>query len=313
MNKLSHLLACPICKGALSGDACLACKIDFRQEGTRVPSFICKEMYESEGSYQQSLRTIDFWGKGWEKRLKESEHAFIYEMSGDRLRQYAAEQIDWCRRNSTLMGVEVPLADLDGKVVLNIGCGAGTETLTLALSGAQCIAMDITREAARAADIILDRLGGGLAFQGDARFIPLKNSAVDIVYSSGVLHHSSDIEKSIAEILRVLKPGGTAYLMLYAKWSIVFLQEKLLRWTGEQAWETGDRKNPRSDVFSVHDCRELFANFSSVSVDKRGGGLSQIAKIGKFLPKSLDTLVDKSLGANLNIVATKEHSSHGSA
>lgn len=309
MNDLSLLFACPVCKGALNGNACSACNIDFSRGETRVPSFLCKEMYESEASYQQALRTIEFWGNGWGKRLQESEHAFIYAMSCDQLYQYAAEQIDFGKRHSTLMGQEIPIGDLHGKVVLNIGCGAGTEALTLAHAGAQCIAMDITNEAACAADLILDRVGGGLALQGDARFIPLKDSSVDIVYSSGVLHHSSDIEKSIKEILRVLKPGGTAYVMLYAKWSIVFLQEKLLGWTGEQAWETGDRKNPRSDVFSVQDCRELFSDFSLVSVDKRGGSLRQIAKIGKLFPKSLDFLVDKLFGANLNIVATKKHSS----
>ena len=310
MYDLSLLFACPVCKRALIGNACSVCNIDFSRGKTRVPSFLCKEMYESEASYQQALQTIEFWGNGWGKRLQESEHAFIYDMTGEQLHQYAAEQIELGKRGSTLMGHEVPLGELDGKVVLNIGCGAGTEALTLAHAGARCLAMDITYEAACAADMILDRVCGGLALQGDARFIPLKDSSVDIVYSSGVLHHSSDIEKSIGEISRVLKPGGTAYVMLYAKWSIVFLQEKLLGWTGEQAWETGDRKNPRSDVFSVQDCKELFSGFSPVSVDKRGGSLRQIAKIGTFFPKSLDFLVDKPLGANLNIVATKKHSLH---
>lgn len=306
MENLYDLFICPICYGQLHKNVCVTCHSDFSRADSAAPSFICRKMYQSDTSYQQALRTIDFWGKGWEKRLKEAEHASIYEMNANELHQFANEQIEWSRKNSTLMGVEVPLGDIEGKVALNIGCGAGTEALVLAHSGAQCIAMDITREAADATGAILERIDGGVAVQGDARFIPLKNSSVDFVYSSGVLHHSSDIEKSIAEIFRVLKPGGEAYVMLYAKWSITFLQEKLLRWPGEQAWETGDRKNPRSDVFAVSDCRQLFENFGTVSIQKRGGRMSQFAKIGKFFPNCLDSLVATSLGPNLNIVATKQ-------
>ena len=144
-----------------------------------------------------------------------------------------------------------------------------------------------------------------MGIQGDARFIPLANESVDLVYSSGVLHHSPDILKSISEVHRVLKPGGVAYIMLYATWSITFLQEKLLRWTGEEAWETEGRKNPCTTTYSVVECRKLFSAFESISVRKRGGSLRNFAKIGRFLPIAFDKYIDGPLGANLNIVAKK--------
>jgi SAM-dependent methyltransferase len=46
---------------------------------------------------------------------------------------------------------------------------------------------------------------------------------LDHVYSWGVLHHSPDTPKAIAEAMRVLRPGGTFAIMVYNKWSLVGL------------------------------------------------------------------------------------------
>ena len=51
----------------------------------------------------------------------------------------------------------------------------------------------------------------------------------DVVYSFGVLHHTPDIERSVAEVHRVLRPGGTAYVMLYHRYSLVNLVHRVLR------------------------------------------------------------------------------------
>ncbi|MBK8195971.1 MAG: methyltransferase domain-containing protein [Lewinellaceae bacterium] len=70
--------------------------------------------------------------------------------------------------------------------MLNIGAGAGTEALLLSHSGANCIAMDITSQAAAAAESLIRKVGGkGLGVQADARFIPVGDSTVDVVCSSG--------------------------------------------------------------------------------------------------------------------------------
>jgi SAM-dependent methyltransferase len=261
-------------------------------------------MYPSEQAFTDAMRVIDFWGNGWRKRLEESEHKFLYALDANGLKDYADQCLEICRAGKTLMA-EIPVQSLPGAIALNIGCGAGTEAVILARGGASCIAMDITAPAAAAADSLLRKLGGGEGIQGDARFIPLESESVDVVYSSGVLHHSTDLPKSIAEIRRVLKPGGVAYVMLYATWSITFLQEKMLRWAGEKAWETEGRKNPLTTTYSVAECRKLFSGFENVSISKRNASLKNFAKIGKYLPSAFDKYIDGPLGANLNIVATK--------
>lgn len=302
MTEVRKLFACPICKRKLADGSCETCGISFPTEA--VTSFICKEMYPSEQAYLDAKRVIDFWGNGWSKRLEEPEHKFIYALDANGLKGYADQSLANCKASKTLMA-EIPAQSLEGAIVLNVGCGAGTEATILARGGATCIAMDITAPAAAAADSLLRKLGGGEGIQGDARFIPLESESVDIVYSSGVLHHSTDLPKSVAEIHRVLKPGGVAYIMLYATWSITFLQEKMFRWAGEKAWETGGRKNPLTTTYSVAECRRLFSEFENVSVSKRNASLQNFAKIGRYLPTTFDKYIDGALGANLNIVAKK--------
>lgn len=55
-----------------------------------------------------------------------------------------------------------------------------------------------------------------------------ENGYFDIVYSFGVLHHIPEVDKSIAEIYRVLKPGGELIIMLYNRASINYYIEIML-------------------------------------------------------------------------------------
>lgn len=302
MTEIREILACPICKGKLAGQTCEACNISFGKDP--VASYICRQMYPSDEAYVEALRVIEFWGNGWRKRLEEPDHKFLYALDAHGLAEYADKSLDWCKANHSIMA-DVPRESMAGAIALNIGCGAGEEALILARGGANCIAMDITAPAAEAAQSLVQKLGHGVGMQADARFLPLKTASVDLVYSSGVLHHSPNLPKSIAEIHRVLKPGGAAYIMLYATWSIIFLQQRLARLPGEAAWETEGRTNPCTTTYSAAECRRLFAAFADVRVDKRGGSLRHVAKIGRFLPNSFDPAIDRLLGPNLNIVARK--------
>ena len=51
---------------------------------------------------------------------------------------------------------------------------------------------------------------------------------MDLIYSFGVLHHTPNIEKAIANIYKLLADGGTFKLMLYAKnsWKYFKIKEK---------------------------------------------------------------------------------------
>ena len=49
----------------------------------------------------------------------------------------------------------------------------------------------------------------------DAENLPFSDNSFDIVYSYGVLHHSPDTAQAIREVHRVLRPGGSARIMIY--------------------------------------------------------------------------------------------------
>ena len=295
--------ACPLCKSPLTGLRCAPCGVDFCST-SGIPSFICREMYATDEDYSAALRIIDFWGNGWEKRLQEPDHCHLFQASRDELCALVEQDKDFHKQSNSVM----PLAreQVAGKTALNIGCGAGSEALVLASNGAKCIAMDITMPAARASEQLVEKLGGEcVGVQADSRYLPLEDCSVDLVYSSGVLHHSPSIEKSIAEIYRVLKPGGKAYIMLYATWSVLFVQQRLMRSMGEGAWETGARKNPHTTTYSLGECRRLFSQFTITSLVKTGEALKHLAIVGRYVPEFLDRPLYSLLGPCINIVAVK--------
>lgn len=100
-----------------------------------------------------------------------------------------------------------------GDVVLDIGAGAGVDSFIVSrLVGPEgkVLALDMTP----AMRDKLRRLIGesGVAnvevVEGDAEDIPLPTASVDVVTSNGVLNLVPDKRRAVAEIFRVLKPGG---------------------------------------------------------------------------------------------------------
>src|SRR6266702_3832076 len=65
----------------------------------------------------------------------------------------------------------------------------------------------------------------GIALECDATSLGFPDSSFDVVYSFGVLHHIPEIGKAVAEIHRVLKPGGELLVMLYNRSSINYVVE----------------------------------------------------------------------------------------
>lgn len=330
---MNSVLACPLCHGEVRISegtvACEPCAVTFGRRDS-VYSFVCREMYGSDAEFDQAARIVQFWGEGWEKRLLEPDHKFIFELDEDGLLDYVRTDLRAHRANRSLMGTELDLSEIRGKVALNIGCGAGTESLLLSAHGAKCIGMDITSPAANAADFLIRKArGSGFGIQADARFVPVKSGEVDLVYSSGVLHHSPDIRRSIDEVHRVLRRGGRAYLMLYARWSLQFTQERVVGFlkgkfsranqdehmssSTEGAWVVGSTRNPLTQTFSQRECRDMFSAFSRVRIRQGTFSVRQVRVLGRllagvhgvsFLDRRL-RLLDPYLGACLYVDCEK--------
>lgn len=104
-----------------------------------------------------------------------------------------------------------------GDHVLDVGSGFGRHVFECARRGALVVALDYaagevveTRNTlaamVEAGDITADKLIGVL--RGDARRLPFPDATFDVVITSEVLEHIQDDVSAIAEMARVLKPGG---------------------------------------------------------------------------------------------------------
>src|SRR5258708_23698162 len=65
----------------------------------------------------------------------------------------------------------------------------------------------------------------GVALERDATSLEFSDAAFDVVYSFGVLQHIPEAQKAVAEIHRVLKPGGEVVAMVYNRTSINYQVE----------------------------------------------------------------------------------------
>jgi arsenite methyltransferase len=104
-----------------------------------------------------------------------------------------------------------------GDAVLDIGCGAGVDSLVAAYlvePGGTVVGLDVTPAMIGKARAHQGRLGlTHVTFQvGDAEALPFPDHNFDAVISNGVFNLTLDKEKALREAHRVLKPGGRLML-----------------------------------------------------------------------------------------------------
>ena len=131
--------------------------------------------------------------------------------SSDELESVPEQAIEWA------LGVGNPVrhADLsEGEVVLDIGCGGGIDTVLAARRvgpGGRAIGLDMLPEMCdRARGATLEAgVAAWCEFQrGEMEAVPLGDASIDVVISNGVINLSPRKGRALAEIARVLKPGG---------------------------------------------------------------------------------------------------------
>jgi SAM-dependent methyltransferase len=103
-----------------------------------------------------------------------------------------------------------------GAQVLDVACGTGVVALTAARAGAKVTGVDLTPELVERARENAGLMGVEAEFmQGDAEALPLPDARFDVVVSQFGHMFAPRPEVAIAEMLRVLKPGGT---LAFATW-----------------------------------------------------------------------------------------------
>lgn len=205
MPSLSSHLACPACRLPLSssGDVlkCAACSQNFPILNS-IPRFVPKENYaESFGLQWNRFASTQIDSKVGTNR---SEARFSDE---------------------TLWNKEI----LNGKLVLDAGCGSGRFSEIALKFGASLIAVDYSS----AVEAAQKNLSGTdkLIVQGDLASLPISNETFDYIYCIGVLQHTSEPARIVSELLRCLKVGGEITLTFYenSSWHVLFYSKYLIR------------------------------------------------------------------------------------
>jgi ubiquinone/menaquinone biosynthesis C-methylase UbiE len=118
----------------------------------------------------------------------------------------------------------------EGKRVLEVGCGIGTDSINFARAGAQLTAVELSSESLRIAEQRADVMGVADRIQfvqanAEELTATLTDEAYDLVYSFGVIHHTPRPERALAEMRALAAPGGTLKLMIYHRrsWKVFWI------------------------------------------------------------------------------------------
>jgi SAM-dependent methyltransferase len=120
-----------------------------------------------------------------------------------------------------------PQDSLEGKWVLDAGCGAGRFAEIAAERGAELVALDYS-SAVDAARATLARFPNADVVQGSILEPPLRAASVNFAYCIGVVQHTPDRNAAITQVVRTVAPGGAYCFTIYARQPWTKLNAKYL-------------------------------------------------------------------------------------
>lgn len=152
---------------------------------------------------------------------------------------------------------------LQGRRVLDAGCGVGMYMAAFQREGALVFGVEI--EGDRAAEA--SRLVGNTAI-GSVESLPFADASFDVVFSHEVLEHVGDDKRALAEMARVVHPGGQ--IILFVPNRLYPFETHGIEWRGRYhfgnipfvnylpaRWR--DRLCPHARAYTARDIRALFA------------------------------------------------------
>lgn len=137
--------------------------------------------------------------------MQQSAESYTFEQAVQRLPETEA----WVRTVLKRLDPLLPHGQLD---VLEVGCSQGRGLVALTKAGHRAVgiepyapALTIAAELAASQGIVID------AREGEAESLPCESGQFDVVLAFSVLEHVRDLDRSLDEIFRVLKPGGVLW------------------------------------------------------------------------------------------------------
>ena len=220
----------------------------------------------------------------------------------------------------------VPVHEMSGQRVLEVGLGFGTLGRKIVEAGADYSGLDISEGPVRMMNARLQMLGREpAAVQGSMLDCPFEDGSFDAVVSIGCFHHTGDTQRCFDETYRILRPGGRAYAMVYNAFS--FRQWSRWPWEtlrrmveerraavtrgvgGEEQRKAYDadskgRGAPFTEFLSIRQLRKMLSRFSDSRFRKENCDPITIGNVQIDRERILSTL-GRALGLDIYIQATK--------
>ncbi|HSD80912.1 MAG TPA: methyltransferase domain-containing protein [Solirubrobacteraceae bacterium] len=204
-------LVCPICKGDLVTEPAAGRDTAIDDGFVRCPTGhvfpivdgVPRLLGSGDAATAEDARSIR------ESFSREWQH-FDYER--DRAWGLPVEQ----RQQDFLRQVDLAPEELEGRLVLDAGCGVGVLSQAISAFGCDVLAADIGRQVADAHAWYAERGTGRTEYiQADLMQPPFRPGTFDVIFCGGVLHHTPDTRATFEQLLPALKPGGTVFVWLY--------------------------------------------------------------------------------------------------
>ena len=152
--------------------------------------------------------------------------------------------------------------------ILDLGCGIGFWTAEFAMRGlSHIVAADLTPAALENTRKRLDAFNIEAELKEEnAESLSFPDAKFDHVNCQGVIHHTPNTEKTIEEISRVIKPGGTASISVYYRNPILKLWP-YFRWLGFILAKLGGglKGRGREKIFLERDVDEIVRLYDGVN------------------------------------------------
>jgi SAM-dependent methyltransferase len=146
-----------------------------------------------------------------------------------------------------------PSTRLDGKIILDIGCGPGRFLETTRTLGAAVIGVDYS-DAVDAAAKNFAEDPDVCILQADALKLPIASDTLDGAFSIGVLHHTPNPAGGVDEAFRVLRQNGWFAVSVYGKGGYYnYPNVQAWRWLLKRLWPVlGEKPALAYTYFTVH-------------------------------------------------------------